>query len=57
MSKNVLVVYATKSGSATDVARFIADTLTKAGVQVAVKPVHAAKNIYAQLLNFNAELS
>jgi menaquinone-dependent protoporphyrinogen oxidase len=47
MSKNVLVVYATKSGSTADVARFIADILTKAGVQVTVEPVHAAENIEA----------
>jgi len=39
MIKNLLVVYATKSGSTVEVAHFIGDTLTKAGIHVTVKPV------------------
>jgi menaquinone-dependent protoporphyrinogen IX oxidase len=45
MSKNVLVVYATKSGSTADVARFIGEILIEAGAQVAVESVKGAENI------------
>ena len=45
MSKNVLVVYATKSGSTAEVAQSIGDTLTKEGAQVAVKLVKGVENI------------
>lgn len=44
MSKNVLVVYATKAGSTADVAQTIGDTLTNAGAQATVKSVAGVDN-------------
>jgi menaquinone-dependent protoporphyrinogen IX oxidase len=49
VGKNVLGVYATKSGSTADVARLIADILCRAWVQIEVEPVHAAENTYVHL--------
>jgi len=45
MSKNVLVTYATKSGSTIEVARSIGNTLSNAEIQVTVKPVDEIENI------------
>jgi menaquinone-dependent protoporphyrinogen IX oxidase len=45
MSNKVLVVYATKSGSTTEVAQSIGDTLTKAGAQATIKSVEEVENI------------
>jgi len=45
MSNKVLVVYATKSGSTTEVAQSIADTLSQAGAQATVKSVEEIEDI------------
>jgi menaquinone-dependent protoporphyrinogen oxidase len=47
VSKNFLVVYVTKSGSTTEVAQAIGDTLTKARAQVTVKSAESVGDIEA----------
>ena len=47
MSKNVLVVYDTKSGSTGGVAQFIEDTLLESGAQVTVASVDMVENVGA----------
>jgi menaquinone-dependent protoporphyrinogen IX oxidase len=45
MNKEILVGYATESGSTAEVANFIGDTLTKVGAQATVKSVEEVENI------------
>ena len=45
MSKNVLVVYATKSGSTAEVAQSIGDTLIKSGAQATINTVDGVDDI------------
>jgi menaquinone-dependent protoporphyrinogen oxidase len=45
MGKNILVAYATKSGSTADIAQFIGGILREAGAQVTVESVKSAGNI------------
>jgi menaquinone-dependent protoporphyrinogen oxidase len=47
MTKQILVGYATKSGSTAEVANFIGDILTKAGAQVTISSVQTVENIKA----------
>ena len=45
MNRKILVVYATKSGSTTDVAQSIRETLTEAGAQATVKSAGSIQEI------------
>jgi menaquinone-dependent protoporphyrinogen IX oxidase len=47
MSKSILVVYGTKSGSTGEVAQFIGNTLLEVGAQVTIKSVESVGKIEA----------